>query len=131
MSQILNKVDWCLRKAEREIKILGKHRGLLKDYPNLGKAKEHLAKADHFLKATDILKREGFSDISASTAFYAMYPCLLSIADEFGYESGNQECTFALIENLIDEHKISFNKDLLHQIARFDVEKTEVQRQWE
>ena len=51
-----------------------------------------------------------------------MYHCLLAIASKFGYESRNQECTFALISNLIEEGKIDFEKNLLDKIASLNVE---------
>src|SRR3989344_9497102 len=97
MSQSKNKVKWCLKKAEDELKEGGKHRGLVKAKSDLNKARKHLLKAEHFLRATMYLKKGNFSDISTSTLFYSMYHCLLAIAAKFGYESRNQECTFALI----------------------------------
>ena len=108
MSEASNKLDWCLKKAERELKKSGKHRGLIKTNPELEKAREYIKKAEHYLMATDYLKKGNFSDISVSTVFYSMYHCLLAIAAKFGYESGNQECTFALIESLIEDRKIKF-----------------------
>jgi len=123
MSHAKNKVDWCLKKAERELEKEGKHRGLLKTKSNLEEARRHIEKAEHYLKATDYLKKGDFSDISASTIFYSMYHCLLAIAVKFGYESRNQECTFALISSLIEDNKIDFEKELLDKIASLDVEK--------
>lgn len=124
MSQMKNKVKWCLNKAEREIKSGSLHRGLVKIEPNLQLAREHIAKAEHYLKASEHLKKGNFSDISASTIFYSMYHCLLAISAKEGYESRNQECTFALISSLIEENKIFFDKEMLDKIASFDVEKT-------
>src|SRR3989338_11642832 len=106
MSQAKNKVKWCLRKAEIELKEYGIHRGIVKINPDIEKAREHIKKADHYLSATLYLKKGKFSDISASTIFYAMYHCLLAIAAKFGYESRNQECTFTLINSLIENKKI-------------------------
>jgi len=123
MSHTKNKVDWCLKKAEKELKTSEKHRGLIKIKPDLEKAREHIKKAEHYLKATDYLKKGNFSDISTSTVFYAMYHCLLAIAVKFGYESRNQECTFALIRNLIEDKTINFKKELLDKIAFLDIEK--------
>lgn len=122
MSHNKNKVEWCLKKAERELKILGKHRGLLKKEPNVKEAREHISKAEHYLKATNHLKEGGFSDISASTVFYSIYHCFLAIAVKFGYESRNQECTFALMGSLIEDGTIDFEKALLNKIASLDVE---------
>ena len=97
MTHAANKMEWCLKKAEKEMKESAVHRGLRKISPSPNKAKEHMVKADHYLKATEYLKKGGFSDISASTVFYAMYHSLLAISASRGYESRNQECTFALI----------------------------------
>jgi uncharacterized protein (UPF0332 family) len=122
MSHAKNKVEWCLRKAERELNNSQNHRGLVKSDLNLLDALKHIEKAEHYLEATIYLKNGGFSDISASTAFYAMYHCLLAIAAKFGYESRNQECTFALIESLIEDKKINFDKHLLDRISLVDTE---------
>ena len=131
MSHAKNKVDWCLKKAERELEKDGKHRGLLKIKSSVEEARKHIEKAEHYLKATDYLKKGDFSDISASTIFYSMYHCLLAIAIKFGYESRNQECTFALISSLIEDNKIDFERELLDKIASLDVgknrEKTSVE----
>ena len=120
MSHIENKVEWCLRKAENEIKESGKHRGLIKIKSDITKAREHVKKAEHYLKATIYLKKGDFSDLSASSIFYAMYHCLLAIAVKFGYESRNQECTFALINSLIEEGKIHLKKEMIEKIASFN-----------
>ncbi len=125
MSHAKNKVDWCLKKAEKELKEGKKHRGLLSIKPDIERAKKHIDKAEHYLKATDYLKRGNFSDISTSTVFYAMYHCLLAISAKFGYESRNQECTFALVANLIEDKKIEFEKELLDKIASLDIQKSE------
>ena len=122
MSHAKNKLDWCLKKAEKELKESYKHRGLIRDSPNISKAKAHVAKAEHYFRATILLKENNFSDISASTVFYSLYHCLLAVAAKFGYESRNQECTFALIYSLIEEGKIDLDKNLLDKIHSLDVE---------
>ena len=38
MSHVKNKVDWCLKKAERELEEGRTHRGLIKISPNLEKS---------------------------------------------------------------------------------------------
>ncbi|MBU2638814.1 MAG: hypothetical protein KJ955_07610 [Nanoarchaeota archaeon] len=121
MSHARNKVEWCLKKAEKELEAGKKHRGLLIIMPSTEKANEHIAKAEHYLFASDFLKKGGFSDISASTLFYAMYHCLLAIAAKHGYESRNQECTFALVRYLIDSGRIQFGKALIDKAASFDL----------
>ena len=126
MTHADNKVDWCLKKAEKEFKEEGKHRGLLKVEASKEKALAHLDKAEHYFSATKYLKEGGFSDISASAGFYAMYHCLLAIAVKQGYQSGNQECTFALIKSLIEEKKIDFDIKILEKITSFEAQdKTE------
>src|SRR3989344_9691600 len=124
MSHAKNKVIWCLKKAEKELKEGKKHRGLIKITPNIDKARNHLLKADHFLKATIHLKKGDFSDICTSTIFYTMYHSLLAIAPKFGYESRNQEYTFALIYDLVEENKIEFDEKLLHEISSLDPKET-------
>tara|TARA_Y100000310_G_scaffold266197_1_gene277607 strand:- start:463 stop:972 length:510 start_codon:yes stop_codon:yes gene_type:complete len=127
MSHAKNKVKWCLRNAEKELKESDTHRGLVKVNPSKEKAKEHLNKAEHYLKATIYLKEGNFSDISASTVFYAMYHCLLAITAKFGYESRNQECTLALINGLIEDGKIDLEKALLDKISSLDEEESKEQ----
>jgi len=125
MSHAKNKVEWCLRKSERELKESDKHRGLIKVDPDLEEAKSYIKKAEHYLRATAYLKKGNFSDISASTVFYSMYHCLLAIAAKFGYESGNQECTFALMHDLIEDNKIDFEEELLNKISSLEIEETD------
>ena len=124
MSHVKSKVDWCLKKAEKELNEEGNHRGLIEIQPDLEKAKEHIKKAEHYLKATDYLKKD-FSDISASTIFYSMYHCLLAIAVKFGYESRNQECTFVLIHSLIEDKKIDLDEEIINKIASLEVKQGE------
>lgn len=110
-----------MQKAEKELKKGQKHRGLIIVTSSKEKAREYIAKAEHYLKATDYLRKGNFSDISASTVFYSMYHCLLAIAAKFGYESRNQECTFALIAALIEEGRINFDESLLDRISRLEI----------
>lgn len=117
MSQAKNKVEWCLRKAEKELKESGSHRGLVESGPDFNKAKEHIKKAERYLNATEFINKGGYSDIATGTVFYAMYHCLLAISVKNGYESRNQECTFALMNSLIEDKKIDFDKHILDQIA--------------
>ncbi len=124
MTHPKNKVEWCLKKAGRELEETGRHRGLILAKPDVERAREHIKKAEHYLRATDYLKRGNFSDISAGTVFYSMYHCLLAIAAKFGYESRNQDCTFALMHMLAGDGKINFEKELLDRIASLDAGKT-------
>jgi len=115
MSQASNQIDWCLKKAEKEIEECkkqgkrSKHRGLLKIEPDLKEAKEHIEKAKHYLKATECLRKANFSDIGVGTIFYSMYHCFLAIASRFGYESSNQTCTISLMEYLKEQKLIDLD----------------------
>ncbi len=122
MSHAKNKVDWCLKKAEKELEEGSTHRGLVKVKPNKQHILNHIAKAEHDLKAGIEFARMGFSDWSASAFFYSTYQSFLAIAAKSGYESGNQECTFALMHSLVEEKKIDFDKSLLEKVASLDVQ---------
>jgi len=65
--------------------------------------------------------RSGFSDWSASAAFYCLYHGLLAIIAKEGFESRNQSCTFAFIERMIEEDKLSLRKEELLDIYDQDV----------
>ncbi len=125
MNHTENKLDWCLKKAEKELKTSNKHRGLVRIEPNINKSRDHIKKAEHNLELMMYLKNTKYSDWCSSTAFYAIYHCLLAIALKFGYESRNQECTFALIFNLIETNKINLDKKLVEKISTMGVEITE------
>ncbi len=116
MSQASNQVDWCIKKAQKELEqcrkqgLKPKHRGLAKILPDISEARQHLDKAEHDLKVSEYLVNGGFTDTSISTLFYTMYQCFLAIISKFGYESGNQTCTLSLVEHLIEENKIAVDK---------------------
>ncbi|PIN77226.1 hypothetical protein COV15_02675 [Candidatus Woesearchaeota archaeon CG10_big_fil_rev_8_21_14_0_10_34_12] len=116
MSEMKNKLRWCLKKAEKELKEGKKHRGLVVSEEDIERAREHIKKAEHYLEATLFLK-EGFSDIGASTAFYAIYHSFLAILAKYGYESRNQECTFVTVYSLIEDKKIDLGRDLVDKIS--------------
>ena len=79
-----------MNKAEKELNETGKHRGLVRVEPDLGKAKDFVSEAEHYLKATEYLKKGDFSDISASTVFYSMYHCLLAIPKNLVMRAGTR-----------------------------------------
>ena len=54
MSHIKNKVEWCLRKSQKEIQEGKMHRGLITVIPDIKRAEDHIKKAEHYLSATDI-----------------------------------------------------------------------------
>ena len=122
MSHAKNKVNWCLKKAEKELQQSEKHRGLVKIKQNQEIINIHIKKAEHNLKAITDFKKIGYSDWSASAAFYSIYHCFLAILAKFGYESRNQECTFALIYHLIETKQINFDKEMVQEIQLLDPE---------
>ena len=124
MSQIKNKIKWCLDKAQKELTSTGRHRGLVLINPDKAKASEYIKKAEHYIEATLFLK-DKFSDISATTTFYSIYHSLLAILAKFGYESRNQECTFALIYDLIENKKINIDKGEIDEIALLGTKESE------
>ncbi len=121
MSHAKNKIDWCLNKAEKEIKEGKKHRGLILIEKSKEKALEHIGKAEHNLKVTIYLHQGGFTDWCSSSLFYTIYHCFLAIISKFGYESRNQECTFALIKSLIEDKKINLEENDLNEVTSLNV----------
>lgn len=117
MTHSENKLHWCLKKSEKEGR---KHRGLRKIVPDADKAAEHIKKAEHNLLVMEHLIGANFHDWAIHASFYAHYHCLLAILHKFGYESRNQECTFAAVEYLIEQGKISLEKSDLYNIFAAD-----------
>lgn len=117
-------VGWCLKKAERELSERGTHRGLVRIKPDPYLINNHIMKAEHNLKAVMDFKRIGYSDWSASAAFYSIYHCFLSILVKHGYESRNQECTFAMIYELIESGRIKMDKNMIQEIFSLNPEKS-------
>jgi uncharacterized protein (UPF0332 family) len=120
-----NKVNWCIKKAEKELRETGRHRGLILIRPDKDLALAHIKKAEHTITAIADFQRIGYSDGSASAAFYTIYHCLLALAAKHGYESRNQECTFALIYQLIEMKKIKINKKHIEEISSLNPESTQ------
>lgn len=113
-------MEWYLRKAERELRDTGTHRGLVEGVPDSTRAERHILKAKHNLKAAHYLQGGGFSDWSASAFFYCIYHCFLAILASRGYESRNQECTLAATEMLCQQGSIAIEErfvDTLRQHA--------------
>src|SRR3990167_5163906 len=103
MAHLENKLEWCLNKAKKEGE---KHRGLKEVSPNKEKADKHIKKEEHNFKAMLHLIKGNFPDWAVSASFYSIYHCLLAILAKRGYESRNQECTFAAVESLIKNKKV-------------------------
>ncbi len=125
MSHAKNKLRWCLNKATKELQEGRKHRGLVEVISNIEIAREHLAKAEHNLKVTLYLQRGGFTDWCSSSLFYTIYHCFLAILAKFGYESRNQECTFAVIASLIEDNKITLELSDLEKVSSMSVMETQ------
>lgn len=128
MSKVKKHVDWCLRKADKELKEKKDHKGLIKIKPDLKEARSYIIKAEHNLKAL-IFNKDSFSDWSINMGFYAMYHCCLAILAKFGYQSKNQECTLSAIEYLVEEKKIddSFRQYIEKTQKKEDTENGEKQ----
>ena len=97
------KLKRCLDEGSRGGE---RHQGLRRIKPVAGGVQGHLEKAAHNLEAMTIFHDLQYSDWSASAAFYALYHGLLAILAQRGYESRNQSCTFALVEDLISKGEI-------------------------
>ena len=52
--------------------------------------------------------------MGVGTVFYSMYHCFLAIASKFGYESGNQTCTIALMEHLKEEGEVEIDSRFIN-----------------
>ncbi|MBI2145913.1 HEPN domain-containing protein [Candidatus Woesearchaeota archaeon] len=109
MTHSNNKVEWCLKKAEKELAESDLHRGLIKVRPSETLAQDHVKKAEHNLNAALFFKENNYSDWSGSAFFYCIYHCFLAILIKFGYESRNQECTLALMEMLTEQGLITID----------------------
>ncbi len=90
--------------------------------PDIDKARRHIAKAEHNLKAINRFKEIGFSDWSITAGFYCIYHCFLAMAFKFGYESKNQTCTIALIEWLKEEGKINIDSNFIDMLKHADID---------
>lgn len=122
MSHPENKVNWCIKKAEEELKEGKKHRGLIKKVPEIEEAKKHIIKAEHNLLAISYFNEGEFSDWSISAAFYCIYHCFLAIVEKFGYESRNQECTIALVSFLREQEKINLDEKFIESLKNYSDE---------
>ena len=157
--QLKNKLDECFKEGERGGE---RHKGLREIGLNEDLIEKHLKKAGHNLNAVTEFRNIGYSDWSASAAFYALYHCLLALLINpreksvafmrrldtrifpgshqtndklhplgwstnlkglviFGYQSRNQTCTFAFIEDLIIKGKISLKLEELKEIFDKDI----------
>ena len=114
---IKGKLKECLKEGEKG----ERHRGLKKIGISQEIIKGHIKKAIHNFNAMDIFHKAGFSDWSASASFYCLYHCLLALITKKGFESRNQSCTFALVEDMINKKEVSITKEELKDIFDKDV----------
>ena len=84
-----------------------------------------MVKAEHNLKVTFYLQRGGFTDWCSSSLFYVIYHCFLALLAKFGYETRNQECTFALIARLIEDQKITISQEDLEKVSTLNITETQ------
>lgn len=115
--QIKKKLDSCFKEGQSG----ERHKGLRKIPVSEHRIKGHIEKASHNYRAMLSFQKTGFSDWSASAAFYCVYHALLALIAKEGYESRNQSCTFALVEDLIEKGKTSLTKEELKEIFDSDV----------
>ena len=113
------KLKECLKEGERT----ERHKGLRKIEPSQEIINGHIRKAIHNFNAIDAFKNMGYSDWSASASFYSLYHLLLALISKKGFESRNQSCTFALVENMIGILEVSITNEELKEI--FDKNITE------
>src|SRR3989344_4516076 len=113
-----DKIKNCFKEGEKDGE---RHKGLRKIDVNQELINRHLEKAAHNLNAILDFKNMKYSDWSASAAFYALYHCLLDLLVKFGYQSRNQNCTFAFVEDLIKKEKILLTLEDLKEIFDKDV----------
>src|SRR3990167_7799461 len=103
MPQNKDKLAKCLDEGKKGGE---RHQGLRETKPSKETASEHLAKALHNFQAMTDFHEMHYSDWAANAAFYTLYHGLLAILAQRGYESRNQSCTFALVEDFISNGEI-------------------------
>src|SRR3989339_579179 len=113
-----NKLKKCFEEGEKGKE---RHKGLRQVKISREMIDDHLKKAEHNLNAVTDFKDIGYSDWSASASFYALYHCLLALLAKNGIESRNQTCTFAFIEQMINDKKLSITKEELSEIFDKDI----------
>jgi len=112
-----DKLKNCFKEGEKR----ERHKGLRKIDVSMESVKGYVKKAIHNFNAMDFFHKSGYSDWSASASFYSLYHLLLALIAKKGYDSRNQSCTFALIEDMIDNKEISLTKEELKEIFDKDV----------
>jgi uncharacterized protein (UPF0332 family) len=112
------KLDACFKEGRLSGE---RHKGLRKIPESESTANNFLKKAQHNFEAIIDFKNFGYSDWSASAAFYSLYHLLLALLSKKGFESRNQSCTFALVGSMIENNEISLTKEELKEIFDKDI----------
>jgi uncharacterized protein (UPF0332 family) len=114
---VSEKLKNCLKEGEKS----ERHKGLKKIGFSQERVNGHIAKAIHNFNAIELFSRVNYSDWSASAAFYCLYHGLLALIAKKGFESRNQGCTFALVEQMIINKECSLTLDELREIFDRDI----------
>ncbi|MEK6857352.1 MAG: hypothetical protein AABX39_02065 [Nanoarchaeota archaeon] len=113
MSQIAAHLKWCLKDERR----------LVKTKSDLDLAQKHLKKSEYNYGVVQTLETLKIYDWALNIGFYSIYHCFLAILSKYGYSSKNQSCTITVLLDLIDQKKLSLDKDLVLQFDTLEVEK--------
>ncbi len=98
-----DKLKKCFEEGRRSGE---RHQGIRKIPASDERVQEHITKALHNFQAMGSFHDSNYSDWSASAAFYTLYHGLLALLAQHGFESRNQSCTFALVEEMINNGKV-------------------------
>jgi uncharacterized protein (UPF0332 family) len=113
MAQKEKHLKWCLSDEKR----------LKKTKPNIELAKAHLKKSEYNREVMKTLEEAKKYDWALNVGFYSIYHCFLAILAKHGYESRNQSCTTTAIITLIEEKKITLDKELILQFDTLEADK--------
>ncbi|MBI2564990.1 HEPN domain-containing protein [Candidatus Woesearchaeota archaeon] len=113
MPRIEEHLKWCLKDPRR----------LIKTKPDLELAQKHIKKSEYNYEVVQILEKLKKYDWALNVGFYSIYHCFLALLVKHGYESRNQACTITILLTLINNEKLSLDKDLITQFDTLDVEK--------
>jgi uncharacterized protein (UPF0332 family) len=107
------KVEWCITKATKGLKIIE---------PDINMALRHIQTAKDNIRACNFVAESEFSKWSIPMIFYSVYHCFLAILSKEGYESENQDCTFAVLATMIEQNVFPLEMEKLQTIMSYDVE---------
>jgi|SRR3989344_6846341 len=113
MPQIDEHLKWCLNDQRR----------LAKTKQDMDLAQKHLKKSEYNYQVIQRLEELKIYDWALNVGFYAIYHCFLAILVKYGYESRNQACTVTVLLTLINEGKLTLDKDIVAKFDSLDTEK--------